>query len=254
MLADLLPGQIFGFMLIVARVGGMVMLMPVFGEFTVPAWVRLGLVFALSAILYPLVSGTLPQMPEHAFSIISAVGGEAMIGLFIGGGARLLLSALNVAGLVIAMQTGLASAQGFDPNQQSQSALISTFMTLIGVNLILASNLHYLLIAAMQDSYQLFAPGALFPTAGFAEMALMLVSKSFAIGVQTAAPFIVFGLIFNIGLGMLARLMPQVQIFFVAAPAQIFLGFIIFGVTISSVMLWYLEYFESGMQNFLIAQ
>jgi len=166
---------------------------------------------------------------------------------------RLLLTALNVAGLVIAMQTGLASAQGFDPNQQSQSAMISTFMTLIGINLILATDLHYVLIAAMRDSYQMFAPGQLPPVAMFAEMAVTLVAKSFAIGLQASAPFIVFGLIFNIGLGMLARLMPQVQIFFIAAPAQIMLGFAVLGLTISSIMLWYLDYFETGMQNFLAA-
>lgn len=253
MLSEFLPQHIFAFMLIVARIGGMVMLMPVFGEFSVPAWVRLGLVFAISAVLYPLVSGLLPQMPAQPMALAVAVGGEALVGLLIGGGARLLLSALNVAGLVIAMQTGLASAQGFDPNQQSQSAMISTFMTLIGVNLILATDLHYVLIAAMRDSYQMFAPGQLPPVAMFAEMAVSLVAKSFAIGLQAAAPFIVFGLIFNIGLGMLARLMPQVQIFFIAAPAQIMLGFAVLGLTISSIMLWYLDYFETGMQNLLVA-
>ncbi len=231
MLDEFLPAQIFAFMLIVARVGGMVMLMPVFGEFAVPAWVRLSLVFAISGVLHPLVFATLPPLPEQPMAMLVAVASEIMVGLFIGGGTRLLLTALNVAGLVVAMQTGLATAQGFDPNQQSQSALISTFMTLVGVNLILASNMHYLLIAAMSDSYQVFAPGNFFPVANFAEMAIMLVSKSFAIGLQIAAPFIVFGLIFNIGLGLLARLMPEIQIFFIAAPAQIMLGFIIFGLT-----------------------
>lgn len=253
MLGDFLPGQVFAFMLVVSRIAGMIMLMPVFGEFVVPTWVRLSLTFAISTVLYPLVSGALPEMPEQASALAFAVAGEALVGVFIGGAARLLLTALNVAGMVIAMQTGLAAAQGFDPNQQSQSAIISTFLTLLGVNLILASGLHYLLIAAMRDSYQVFAPGHLPALADFAGMAVMLVAKSFALGLQMAAPFIAFGLIFNLGMGMIARLMPQVQIFFIAAPAQIMLGFIIFGMVISSAMLWFLEYFESGMGNFLVS-
>lgn len=251
MLSEYLPEQIFAFMLVVSRIAGMIMLMPVFGEIAVPLWVRLSLTFAVSAVLYPLVKDFLPALPGQPLALAVVVASEAMVGIFIGGGARLLLTALNVAGMVIAMQTGLAAAQGFDPNQQSQSAIISTFMILLGVNLILASGLHYLLIAAMHDSYQVFAPGHLPPVSEFASMTMMLVAKSFALGLQMAAPFIVFGLIFNLGMGMIARLMPQVQIFFIAAPAQIMLGFLIFGVTISSAMLWYLEYFETGMGNFL---
>lgn len=253
MLGEFLPAQIFAFMLVVSRIAGMIMLMPVFGEFVVPMWVRLSLTFAISAVIYPLVSDTLPVLPQQPAALAFAVASEALAGIFIGGGARLLLTALNVAGMVIAMQTGLAAAQGFDPNQQSQSAIISTFMTLLGVNLILASGLHFLLIAAMRDSYQVFAPGHLPALADFASVAVTLVAKSFSLGLQMAAPFIAFGLIFNLGMGMIARLMPQVQIFFIAAPAQIMLGFIIFGLVISSTMLWYLEYFETGMGNFLVS-
>ncbi len=252
MLGEWVPATIYAFMLVFARIGGMVMLMPGFGENAIPAWIRLGLAMAISAIVYPLVSASLPAMPSMPALLTLAVGAEAMTGLFIGGMTRLLLSALHVGGTVIAFQTGLAAAQGFDPAQQNQSAIVATFMTLIGINLIFASNLHFLLIQAMVDSYSIFAPGNLPPVAQFSQMAVATASKSFALGIQIASPFLVFGLVFNVGLGLVARLMPQLQVFFIAAPAQILLGFTILAALLSSTMMWFLDYFQSGMAPFLV--
>ena len=251
MLGEWVPAQIFGFMLVLARIGGMVMLMPGFGEMAVPAWIRLGLAVAISAVVYPVVGAALPSMPAMPAALTIAVGTEAMVGLFIGGMTRLLLSALHVGGTVIAFQTGLAAAQGFDPAQQSQSAIVATFMTLVGVNLIFAANLHYLLLQAMIDSYTVFAPGNLPPVARFSQLAITSTGQSFAIGIQIASPFLVFGLVFNVGLGLVARLMPQLQVFFIAAPAQILLGFMILAALLSSTMMWFLEYFQSGLSPFL---
>jgi len=253
MLGELIPAQIFAFMLILARIGGMVMLMPGIGEMAIPPWVRLGLAVAVSAVLFPLVSPVLPVMPVAPPGLALLVGAEAMTGLFIGGMARLLFSALHVGGTIIAFQTGLAAAQSFDPAQQSQSAIIATFMTLIGVNLLFATNLHHLLFRAMADSYVLFVPGKLPPIGQFSELAIATTARSFALGLQLAAPFLVFGLIFNVGLGLVARLMPQLQIFFIAAPAQIMLGFLIFAAVLSSIMMWFLDYFETGLSPFLLA-
>lgn len=254
MLAEWVPAQIYGFMLVLARIGAMVMLMPGFGEMAVPAWIRLGLAFAISAVVFPLAASTLPPLPPLPMGMMAGAMTETLIGLFIGGMARLLLSALHTGGTVIAFQTGLAAAQGFDPAQQSQSAIVATFMTLIGVNLIFATNLHYLLLQAMVDSYAVFAPGILPPVAQFSQLAISTVSRSFAIGIQIASPFLVFGLVFNVGLGLVARLMPQLQVFFIAAPAQIMLGFMLLAAVLSSTMMWFLEYFQTGLSPFLIAQ
>lgn len=253
MLAELVPLQIFAFMLILARIAGMVMLMPGFGEMGIPTWVKLALAVAISAVLFPLVRNSLPGMPALPVGLALAVATEAMIGIFIGGMARLMLGALHVAGTIIAFQTGLAAAQGFDPSQQSQSAIIATFMTLVGVNLIFATNLDHMLVKAMLDSYSIFSPGNLPPVAQFSMIAIDTVSRSFLLGIQISSPFLVFGLVFNIGLGLIARLMPQFQVFFIAAPAQILLGFAIFAAILSSAMMWFLEHFQSGLSPFLNA-
>ncbi len=253
MLGEFIPAQIFAFMLVFARIGGMVMLMPGFGEMQVPPWIRLGLAVSISAVLYPLVNASLPALPPAVTGVALTVGAEVLTGLFIGGMARLLLSALHTGGTVIAFQTGLSAAQGFDPAQQSQSAIVATFMTLIGVNLIFATNMHYLLIQAMADSYGIFRPGNLPPVAQFSELAIAATARSFALGLQIASPFLVFGLVFNVGLGLIARLMPQLQVFFIAAPAQILLGFAILAAVLSSIMMWFLDNFQAGLAPFLNA-
>lgn len=253
MLAEFVPVQIFAFMLILARISGMVMLMPGFGEMGIPAWIKLALAIAISAVLFPLVRTSLPAMPPLVFGLMLAVGTEALIGLFVGGMTRLLLGALHVGGTIIAFQTGLAAAQGFDPSQQTQSAIIATFMTLVGVNLIFVTNMDHMLVHAMFDSYSIFTPGNLPQVGQFSMIAIDTVTRSFNLGLQIAAPFLVFGLVFNIGLGLIARLMPQLQIFFIAAPAQILLGFAIFAAVLASTMMWFLEHFQAGLSPFLNA-
>ena len=254
MLEELIPAQIFAFLLILARISGVVMLMPGFGELNIPAWVKVAFSVAVSAVLFPLVKPVLPVFPRGPAGLVALAANEAVIGLLIGALTRLLLTALHVGGTVIAFQTGLAAAQGFDATQQSQSAMFATFMTLLGVNLIFASNLHYLLVQAMADSYAIFSPGKIPALGQLSELSIAVVRHSFETGVKLAAPFLVFGIVFNVGLGLIARLMPALQVFFIAVPAQILLGFALFAFVLSSMMFWFLDYFRSGLAPFLFSQ
>ena len=113
--------------------------------------------------------------------------------------------------------------------------------------LIFATNLHHLMLRALFDSYVLFAPGTLPPVADFADLAVRYVSSAFRVGVQIAAPFIVYGLVFYISLGLLARLMPQLQVFFIAIPLQILLGLVLLAIVLPPGVLWFLDYFEGTL-------
>jgi len=97
----------------------------------------------------------------------------------------------------------------------------------------------------------LFPAGSLPAVGGFAELAVRLVSDGFAIGVQMAAPFIVYGIVFYAGLGLLSRLMPQFQFFFVAMPLQIMAALVMLMVTLSAIMTWFLDYYEAGLSQLL---
>jgi len=198
-----------------------------------------------------VVTSILPAPPTQPLALFLALMNEIIFGIFIGGAARLIMSGLHVAGTVIAFQSGLAAAQNFDPTQGSQSALVGTFMILLGVVVIFAFDLHHLLLWAMRDSYDLFPPGQLASPGEFAELAASSVSRAFALGIQISAPFLVYGIIFNVGLGLLSRLMPQLQVFFIAMPLNIIIAFLILALVIGAGMTWFADYFETAISAFL---
>jgi len=251
-LADVLPREIFAFLLVFSRLGVMVMIFPALGETGVPARIRLVLALSISFLIYSLVRTSLPPMPVSPLKLGIMIIFEVLIGTLIAASIRLLLSALHTAGTIIAMESGLALAQAFDPAQGAQSALMSTFLTLMAVVLIFVTNLDHMMISAMYDSYTLFPVGGAIQIGDFAEMMVNTVAGSFLIGVQIAAPFIVYGLVFNVGLGILSRLMPQLQVFFIAMPLNIVAGFLILGIVLSSAMSWFLQHMESSIGAFLV--
>jgi flagellar biosynthetic protein FliR len=226
------------------RIAAALMLLPGIGEAYVSVQIRLAAAAVLTVAISPLVIGTLPILPATPLELLMLILGELVVGLLIGAAARLMMSALHVAGTVIAFQSSLGFALFIDPTQGTQGALIAAFLSLLGLVLIFATGLHMMMIRALADSYVLFTPGQLPPVGDFAALAVRYVSSSFRIGIQIAAPFIVFGLIFYIGLGILARLLPQIQIFFIAIPLQIFLSLTIFGLVLAPMMIWFLDHFE----------
>ena len=122
--------------------------------------------------------------------------------------------------------------------------LVGNFLTVLGVTLIFATNMHYLVIAALNDSYNIFQPGHLPLTGDVAKHITDVVATSFRIGLQLAAPFLVFGLLFNVGLGVLSRLMPQMQVFFIGLPLSILLGLLLLVVVIGALMGTFVGYME----------
>jgi len=132
-----------------------------------------------------------------------------------------------------------------------QAAIVASFLTLLGVVMIFATDSHLLILKAISNSYILFPPGHLPPVGDFAQLAIKEVSSSFALGIQISAPFIVYGLVFYIGLGLIARLMPQLQVFFIAMPLNIFLGFVLLLFLVSGIMMWFIQHFQDGLMPFL---
>ncbi len=246
-----LPGTAMVFMLIFARLGSMIMVMPAIGDAFVSPRVRLGFALAMTLVMMPLVRDTYGPVAGTFGLVLGALLGEIVVGVFVGLSARLIMSAVHVAGTAIAFQTGLAFAMNVDPSQGTQSALFGSFMAMLAAVLIFALDMHYLLIQAIHDSYQLFAPGKMLAWEGFAQMALRTVAGSFRVGLQMAAPFLIFGLIFYLGIGVLSRLMPQVQIFFIAMPANIMLGFLLLMLLVSSMMMWFFDHFATSMAEFV---
>lgn len=246
-LAGALADDVFRLLLVLVRVGAAMMVIPAIGDSYVPVRVRLLLALLIAFLVTPSVTPFLPLMPENAILLALLIVGEAIIGLFLGLVARLLMTALEIAGMAISFNLSLANAFVFNPMMAAQGSLVGAFLGVMGMVLIFATDLHHLMLIAIVDSYDLFVPGELPMTADMADMMAHLLSRAFTIGVRLAAPFIVIGLIFYLGLGVLARLMPQIPVLFVAMPAQILLGFLVFWMVLSGMMLYWLGTFQDGL-------
>ncbi len=244
-----LPGVAYLFLMVFARVGTLIMLVPGFGEAFLSTRVRLVLALLLSLVMYPLVSSTLPAQPGTMIAAFGVLFHEIVVGLILGGISRLIISTLQVAGSAIAFQTGLGFAQTADPSQTGvQGAIIGNFLGLLGMALVFATDMHHLVLGAIYQSYVVYPPQMPLMFDDAYHLAWDVASRSFAVGVQISAPFIIFGLVFNLGLGILSRLMPQLQIFFIAMPANISVGLMIFALLLVSISAWYLNHFQTEIR------
>lgn len=248
-----LPVEAFIAFAVFARVGAFFMTAPAFGDFSLSPRLRLAAAIAVAIALAPVAA---PHYPDWARSgalsgMAAILFGEIAAGLFLGLAAKVMMSALNVTGQIIAMQMGLSLAQAFDPTQELQGAIVGGFLAILGTTMIFASDLHHLLLAALSDSYLLIAPGALPAFGDMAELMTQTLSQAFSLGLRLSAPFVLFGLVFYVGSGVLNRLMPQAQVFFMLMPANLAIGLVLLMLTTGLVMTAFLGAFEEFLSQFL---
>jgi flagellar biosynthetic protein FliR len=231
--------QVYAAGLIFARLSAIVMLIPGIGETFVPVRVRLALALLLALVLFPVLGPSVPSVPADGGALGLAVIKESAIGLMIGAILRLFMASLAVTGEVISIQTTLGFAQTANPTQAAPSTTIGTFLGLLGIVLIMTTNLHHMFLSAIVRSYTIFPFTRTIPLGDANLLAIQTVAKSFALGLQLAAPVVAFSLIFNIATGLVGRVMPQFQIFFVASPLMVILGLSIFALSLGVIgMVW----------------
>src|SRR5215210_3875360 len=191
-----IPELATAFMLTFARIGTLVMLMPGIGERMISPRLRLGFALLLSVVLFPLTRTLLPASAAPQ-SALALLAGELAVGFMLGLATRMVVAALQTAGNIVAQQ---------------------------------------LEIAAVRDSYAFLPPTGIPGTGDAAALAIKAVGRGFALAVQLAAPFIAFGILFNLGVGVLSRLMPQLQVFFLAMPATILIGMAVLLAVVGTMM------------------
>jgi flagellar biosynthetic protein FliR len=237
--------QVFAGGLIFARLGAIVLLIPGIGETYVPARIRLSLAFMMTLALYPILSVGAPPEPAAVADLAGAIIKEALIGIMIGVILRMFMSSLAVAGEVVSIQTTLSFAQTANPTQATPSTTLGTFLGLIGVVLVMATDLHHLFIGAIVRSYALFPFHKVVPVRDATVLAIQTVGRSFSLGLQLAAPVMAFAFIVNIATGLVGRVMPQFQVFFVATPLIVMTSLSVFALSLGVIgMVWVDHYRE----------
>jgi flagellar biosynthetic protein FliR len=242
--------QVFAAGLIFARLGAIVMLIPGLGETFIPPRIRLSFALALALLVWTLEGGRVPPLPADVAGMATAIIKELLVGIVIGATLRLFMSSLSTAGEFVSLQTTLSFSQTANPLQAQPTASLGTFLGLIGMVLIFTTDLHHMFIAAIVRSYDLFPFNRPIPVQDAGALAVRTVSSSFALGLQLAAPVVVFSLVFNVATGLVGRVMPQFQVFMVAAPLSILLGLSIFALSLGVIGMVWVDKFRSLVGSF----
>ena len=250
-MTELLNLELYKFLLIFLRVGSALMLMPGFNAGYVNTQLRLSIALALSVILIPFLSDKLPPIPQDFASVLQMLLFEITYGIFIGIFMQIMMAAINLAGNLVGQAIGFSNAQMFDPAFQQQSIIVDTFLTIVALTVIFVTDLHHLMLSALIESYGLFPAGSTLPTGDMAKTVSQTLAKSFSIGFKLGSPFVAYAIVFYVGMGLLSRLMPQLNIFFLSMPLQIYLGVGLLLITLPVMIIWFLKYYENGLQLFL---
>ena len=190
LLEEFVLNQIIVFALTFCRVGTVMMLMPGVGDSFVPPNIRVLFALAFSVVVAPFTAQYLPEVMTNT-QFIWLILTEILIGFFIGTVARIFIAALDVAGMLISMNTGLGSAMMFNPQMAGQGSVVGVFLTITGAVLLFATDLHHMLIYGMLDSYKTFPAGGEIPLIdGMTITIARAVSESFTIGFYMATPFL----------------------------------------------------------------
>jgi len=225
---DDLPGLAFAFMLLACRVGSACMLLPGIGEIELPMPVRAGFAMAFVLLLMPVLGGLMPAPPDGVWPMFALLGAEIATGLMFGWLTRIVLLALPVAGQFIAGVSGLANVIQPDAETGPQTAAISHALTLAAPVAIFATGLHAAPLAALANSYAVIGPGVLLPVGDSVSHALGAAADAFAVALQLASPFVLAATLWQFALGIVSRLVPQMQVYFAAMPGQIGGGLLLF--------------------------
>jgi flagellar biosynthetic protein FliR len=220
-LAQYAEGLAFAFVMVMCRCGAAIAVLPPFAEDGPPALARMGLALAFSLLMLPVAQPILPPMPTAFAPLAGLVAGELFAGLLLGWLARVLTLALPAAGQIMSMLTGLSSVLQPDANFGAQTAGLGRLMGVAAPAILFASGLYALPLQALAGSYAALPPGFVPPAADSLEVGLHAVTAHFALAVRLAAPFILIGTIWQMALGLLSRLVPQLQVYFASLPGQI---------------------------------
>lgn len=237
------------FVVLFARVGGILLLLPVFSDEAIPGRVRLLISLALTASLWGLLRQNVPPGTRSELALLGTIAAELLVGVSLGMMVRLMMQAASMAGAIISSQIGLSSVLVFDPAQGGQAPLLARFVAVGAVVVCLSFGVHHLWIGAIVRSYTWFAVGSLPPFGDFARLAVRLAAESMGLALSLAAPLIVYSIVFNVSLAFCSRMAATIQIFFIAQPLNLLLGLALLASVIGAILATFAEAMSRQMAS-----
>jgi flagellar biosynthetic protein FliR len=205
------------------------MSIPIFDSRGIPFFLKISLALATCMVLFPLLKLDVVPVTSDLFTLGIIAAGEILLGLAIGFSVKLLFAGIQLAGQLAGYQMGLAIANVMDPATSEQVPLLAQFNNLIGLLVFLSINAHYWFIKALTESFRLVPPLNVNFDSSLMEQLIQLSGNMFVIAVQLGAPVIAAMLLTSVAFGLVARTVPQMNVFIVAMPLKIGVGLLFIG-------------------------
>jgi flagellar biosynthetic protein FliR len=240
------------FFLVCLRTGAFLMSIPMLNGASVPVIFRIGLCVAVSLLIFPLAAVGPVTVPLGAIDLAAAAAGEVLIGLLAGFVIRLIFEGVQLAGELAGYQMGLAIAEMIDPASEDQVAILSQFLNLLAMVVFLAINGHHWFIRTLVESYEILPPLGFHMKGPVIERLTRLTADMFMTGLKAGAPVVVALLLGTVAFGLVARTVPQMNIFIVSIPVNLAVGFLFCGLGLPYLVSYLGELFN-GMPRSALA-
>ena len=230
---DLSPIEYQKFLFVLLRVGALIMFFPILGSPQVPGRIKIGLILFVSIAVFPIVRATPMHDPKSLFELVVNLFSEITIGLAVAYSARLMFTAVQIAGTVVDFQMGFGVVNVIDPQTETQVSVTAQFQNILAILFFLALDAHHIIIGAIVESFFLINPFQINFSTFTPEIILLLFKATFVTAVKIAAPIMAILFFISVGLGLVARTVPQMNVFIVGFPLQIGVGLFMVGLSMS---------------------
>ena len=249
------PNIILTAALVFVRVGAVLFALPIFGDTPTPAQVRILMALAISICIWPIIPVEWRvSMSTEPLALATAVIGEVAIGLVLGYVARLTFDGIIMAASVVGYQMGFGTASLFVPDAGFQLDGFTAFHRIMVILIFLCLNLHHVFLTALFDTFKLIPPGASLPqSSSIAHLIVDISGQVFATAIQLAAPVLVALMFSMAALGLVARAVPQMNVFVMSFPMSFALGLGIYIATIPFFPEWMRTSFMTSKDNLYVA-
>lgn len=212
------------FLLVLLRISALLVVAPIFGHRLYMARAKIGMAFMISLVVFPLVADQGLQVPEGIFPYVFMMVREALMGMVLGFTVLLLFIGIQFAGQLAGLQMGFGIVNVIDPQSHGQVSIIAQFLNILAVLIVLSIDGHHLILQGLMASFDAVPLGGVEFKAPIAEKIISLSSQIFGIAIKISAPILISLLSISVALGVLARTVPQMNVFIVGFPVQLAVG------------------------------